>query len=317
MNRLWIIFIIFSLSPANAWHDVGHRATASIAFDAMSFEQQKSTIAILKSHPRFAKDFASRMPDSIARDSALVQDRWLLEQAAVWPDLIQTLDDEVRRVYNRSTWHYINEIIYLSESDESAFGGKFDHNMETTFEPPLRQNLNILQALRGNILVWRNDEFTNAEKAVALCWILHLTGDLHQPLHNVALFSKPYFPTGDRGGNSVEVVWGNETRNLHAVWDGLPTDMEDLEPSARTVLTIETDKIDDAAIDEWSSHHAGLARLFVYPPEVKAELLARLTSNQSPEVNLSREYLIRARSIARRQVNLAGHRIAGLLTEEY
>ena len=253
------------------------------------------------------------MPESVAAGTDAEQGRWLLGQAATWPDLIQTLDDEVRREYNRNRWHYINMIVYLEESDEAAFEGKFEHNMETRFEPPLRQNLNMIQALRGNLVVWRNASASDEEKAVALCWILHLTGDLHQPLHNVALFSKAYFPTGDRGGNNIEVFWEDGTRNLHAVWDGLPTTIESLEPSARTLLTIETDTVDDEAIDEWMSHHANLASRFVYPEDVRQQLLVRLSNSEPPLIELSREYLIRARSIARRQVNLAGHRIARLL----
>jgi hypothetical protein len=314
--RALIISILITLLgtlPAFAWHDVGHRATASIAFDAMTAEQQESVVEVLKAHPRFAEDFLAHMPDSLASDSNAAKGRWLLEQASIWPDLVESLDDDIRREYNRSRWHYINMIVYLDDDDEAAFDGKFDHNMVTIFEPPLRQNLNMIQALRGNLYVWRSGSATDEEKAVALCWILHLTGDLHQPLHNVALFSKPYFPTGDRGGNNIEVVWGDGSRNLHSVWDGLPTDMDTIEPSARTLLTIKTDTIDDAAIDEWLSHHAGLARLFVYPADVKDALLARLTKNDSPQIELSREYLIRARSIARRQVNLAGHRISVLL----
>jgi hypothetical protein len=308
-----MLILMLGSSPAFAWHDVGHRATASIAFDAMSSTQQELVTAVLRSHPRFEEDFMAHMPESVISGSDHDKSRWLLEQASVWPDLIQTLGDDIRQEYNRSRWHYINFIVYLAANDAAAFDGKFEHNMSTGFEPPLRQSLNIAQALRGNLVAWRDDSATDAEKAVALCWILHLTGDLHQPLHNVALFSKAYFPQGDRGGNSIDVVRGEETQNLHAVWDGLPTDMENLDPSTRTLLTIETDTIDDAAIDEWVSHHAGLARLFVYPPDVKEQLLARLNNNASPQIEVSREYLIRARSIARRQVNLAGHRIAALL----
>jgi len=314
--RTLIVSIVFSLigvSPALAWNDAGHRATTSIAFGAMTSDQQNAVIAILKAHPRFAEDFAAHMPESVSSDTDVAQGRWLLGQAAVWPDLVQTLDDDIRRQYNRSRWHYINMIIYLTEADEAAFAGKFEHNMETTFEPPLRQNLNIIQALRGNLLLWHNDSTSDADKAVALCWILHLTGDLHQPLHTVALFSKAYFPTGDRGGNDIEVALGDGTRNLHAVWDGLPTDMDSLEPSARTLLTIETDTVDDAAIDEWLGHHVSLARMFVYPEDVKAQLLSRLMNNEPPLISVSHEYLVRARSIARRQINLAGHRIARLL----
>lgn len=308
-----IVFLIIGASPAFAWHDAGHRKTAATAFNAMSSTEQEAAIGILSAHPRFAEDFEAHMPASVSSGTRDQKGLWLLGQASIWPDLVQTFDDEIRNVYNRSRWHYINNIVYLSEDDEAAFGGSFEHNMSTAFTPPLRQNLNIIQALRGNLVTWKSDTASDSEKAVALCWILHLTGDLHQPLHNVALFSKPYFPDGDRGGNSIDVVWEDGTRNLHAVWDGLPSTMVDLEPTARTLLTIETDTIDDAAIDEWLGHHASLAGMFVYTAEVKTQLLTRLENSQSPQVEVSREYLIRARSIVRRQVNLAGHRIAALL----
>ncbi|MDH3990912.1 MAG: S1/P1 nuclease, partial [Gammaproteobacteria bacterium] len=184
---------------------------------------------------------------------------------------------------------------------------------ETEFSPPIRQNLNIVQALRGNLQIWKSDSASEGEKAVAFCWILHLAGDLHQPLHTVALFSKEFFPKGDRGGNSIQVVWGGETKNLHAVWDGLPTNLESLEPSARTIRSINEDVVDDAAIDEWLSHHANLARKFVYTDELKSQLLGGLKNDELPEIVLSRNYLVAAESIARRQVNLAGYRIAKLV----
>ena len=308
-----LLICTLTTSQAVAWHDVGHRTTASIAFDAMTATQQRTVGAILRAHPRYEADFAALMPTEIRDGAEDFQNRWLLEQAATWPDLIQTLDDDVKAQYNRSRWHYINLIVFLEEADANTLDGQLTHNMSTLFAPPLRQNLNSIQALRGNLSIWQSDRSTNAEKAVALCWILHLVGDMHQPLHNVALFSKPWFPEGDRGGNSVDVKLATGVSNLHAVWDGLPTDLTDSTPTARTLRTIETETVDDSSIDEWLSHHAQLAERFVYPEAVKLQLITRLRAQQSPQVELSHEYMVRARSIARRQVNLAGHRITGLL----
>lgn len=300
-------------SPALGWGDKGHRTTAAIAFDAMSVARQQSVVTILRKHPRYVKDFAALMPLEIQEGDETSQGRWLLEQAAVWPDLIQGLGDEVRREYYRSRWHYINLLIFLKEEDAAALAGELEHNMSTEFTPPLRQNLNSVQALRGNLLVWHDDAATQAEKAVALCWILHIVGDMHQPLHNVALFSKAYFATGDRGGNDISVLTGDETKTLHWWWDSLPNEMDDIAPTARTQRTIKSDTIDDAAIDEWLHHHARLAEMFVYPDDIKTQVLDRVTAKQTPQIKLSHEYLVQARSIARRQINLAGHRIAGLL----
>lgn len=44
-----------------------------------------------------------------------------------------------------------------------------------------------------------------------LCFIVHIIGDLHQPLH---------VGNGtDRGGNDVDVTWYRDSTNLHSVWD--------------------------------------------------------------------------------------------------
>lgn len=311
ISTLLMAFLV--ATPAMGWHAVGHKATASIAFDYLDPARQADIVSVLRAHPRFEEDFASRMPDVVARGSDAQKGRWLFEQASIWPDLIQTLSEDIRREYNKSRWHYINRLVWLTNEDEAALKPQLDHNMETEFSPPMRQNLNIVQALRGNLQIWKSDSASEGEKAVAFCWILHLAGDLHQPLHTVALFSKEFFPKGDRGGNSIQVVWGGETKNLHAVWDGLPTNMESLEPSARTIRSINEDVVDDAAIDEWLSHHANLARKFVYTNELKSQLLSGLKNDELPEIVLSRNYLVAAESIARRQVNLAGYRIAKLV----
>jgi hypothetical protein len=318
VRKTFVLIIVGLLTslPALAWHEVGHKVTAAIAFDQLNQQQQNQVISVLREHPRFEQDFHSKMPDDISNGTEYEQGKWLLERASVWPDLVPRLGDAVRTQYNRSRWHYINMLVWLTDEDQAALEGQLDHNMVTVFTPPLRQNLNIVQALRGNLVVWRDDNATATDKAVALCWILHLAGDLHQPLHTVALFSSQYFPTGDRGGNSIEVRWEGDTKNLHAVWDGLPTIMKSLEPTPRTIRSINEDVVDDAAIDEWLSHHANLARKFVYTDDLKAQLLAEISASKPPTISLSHEYLIAGESIARRQVNLAGHRIAALLVSK-
>ena len=50
-----------------------------------------------------------------------------------------------------------------------------------------------------------------AKKVEALKWVVHLVGDLHQPLH--------VGRGADRGGNKIEVTWFGKPSNLHKVWD--------------------------------------------------------------------------------------------------
>ena len=61
-----------------------------------------------------------------------------------------------------------------------------------------------------------------AKRAIALTWLFHLVGDLHQPLHTVQLLTREY-SQGDRGGNQicVRVAPDRAPLDLHRLWDGL------------------------------------------------------------------------------------------------
>lgn len=66
----------------------------------------------------------------------------------------------------------------------------------------------------------RDPNATREEKALALRFIIHIVGDVHQPLHA---------GNGeDRGGNDVKVRWFGEETNLHSVWDSRLIDSRNL-----------------------------------------------------------------------------------------
>lgn len=69
----------------------------------------------------------------------------------------------------------------------------------------------IVRALIYFEKILRSKDSSQAKKQMALKWLVHLIGDLHQPLH--------VGRSGDRGGNSTEVVWFGKKTNLHKVWD--------------------------------------------------------------------------------------------------
>lgn len=61
---------------------------------------------------------------------------------------------------------------------------------------------------------------TTAERALFSRYLVHVAGDIHQPLHSVALFNET-FPNGDIGGNRIKVDLLNSTKNFnfHSFWD--------------------------------------------------------------------------------------------------
>ena len=311
MLALWLV-----ISPAYAWQSSSHKMTAGIAFTLLNEEQQQHVAAILHSHPRFKIDFAAAMPDAIAKGSESEQVLWMFERAAIWPEIVRHISQADRTRYDRPTWHYINLPVYLTEQDEAELAGKLDHNMSGSFEPPLRQNLNMVQALKGNLLVWRDATASDAEKAVAFCWILHLTGDVHQPLHNVALFSRTYFPKGDRGGNSIRIKYDDDVTNLHTIWDGLPNRFDNLSPDEATRELLSNDEAKTQSISAWSTQHHKIAMEHVYTEEVRRQILQQVGDKRNPEISLTPEYLAIAAAVARPQIIIAGHRIAALITND-
>eukprot|EP00658_Telonema_sp_P-2_P036531 TRINITY_DN26403_c0_g1_i3.p1 TRINITY_DN26403_c0_g1~~TRINITY_DN26403_c0_g1_i3.p1 ORF type:complete len:314 (+),score=55.42 TRINITY_DN26403_c0_g1_i3:94-1035(+) len=85
--------------------------------------------------------------------------------------------------------------------------------------------VNIVWAIRRCIISLRDPLESPLEQAIALRILIHLLGDLHQPLHNSELYSAA-FPNGDMGGNNVKVrTIAGERLNLHKFWDsgGGPT----------------------------------------------------------------------------------------------
>ena len=56
--------------------------------------------------------------------------------------------------------------------------------------------------------------------STSMRFLIHYTGDVHQPLHAMARVDNE-FPAGDRGGNSFPVKSLDGANNLHAVWDSV------------------------------------------------------------------------------------------------
>ena len=59
--------------------------------------------------------------------------------------------------------------------------------------------------------VLKNLKASKEDKKVALKFLVHLIGDLHQPLH--------VGKGNDKGGNDIKVKWFGEETNLHSIWD--------------------------------------------------------------------------------------------------
>lgn len=115
-----------------------------------------------------------------------------LSRVAVWADDMRS--DPAWEKGDQWRWHF------LSIDDGEA--------LETTARDPKGDALSTLES---SLATLRNPQASREDKATALKWLVHLVGDVHQPLH---VGRRP-----DRGGNEILVTWQGEISNLHSVWD--------------------------------------------------------------------------------------------------
>lgn len=110
---------------------------------------------------------------------------------------VSTYADEIKsnnkyRKYN--TWHYIN--MGLEENYENS-----EKNPEG----------DLVSGINKCIEVLKDEKSTKEDKNFHLKMLIHLIGDLHQPMH---IGKKE-----DKGGNDFQVQWFGQGTNLHSVWD--------------------------------------------------------------------------------------------------
>lgn len=207
---LMLLGILGSRSCHAFWAQ-GHHAIAVLAFEKLSPEDQAELIRILKQHPRFEQDF--KIPESIRGNQRAI-DRWWIGVAGEWPDLIRG-----NETYDRPTWHYqLGATLVIGDVDYPEDPGPLPEGATLA-----TQELYIVQAIELCHKVFHDKTQSDADRAIALCWLTHLVADAHQPCHAGSLYSEKAFPQGDRGANAIPVkVEGQPNiKNLHAFWDSL------------------------------------------------------------------------------------------------
>ena len=144
-------------------------------------------------------------------------------------------------------------------------------------------------------------------------------GDVHQPLHTVALFTADY-PDGDRGGNRVfvRIKPGGEIVNLHALWNTLIlrsnryAEARDVGKALRIRPDLAREKLTELGVADfegWGQESFELARHVAY---LDGKPLGSPTRDDSTPA-VPDGYNARAKDVAERRIVLAGYRLASVL----
>ena len=205
-GRVLALFLCLLL-PAQAfgWNEKGHLAIARLAWLKLSACDRQKCSAILSTHPHYTEYLSADKPEKLAADE------WAFMRAAYWPDWVRSNHSEE---FNRPTWHYITAAYVPPYSQLKA-------SDLTGSEPNV---VTQISASLEKIAVG-----SPADRAIYLCWLLHLVGDIHQPLHCCSQLSE-LFPQGDQGGNLALVrIAGGMPVRLHFAWDAMLGDELDIE----------------------------------------------------------------------------------------
>jgi hypothetical protein len=170
--------------------------------------------------------------------------------------------------------------------------------------PELPDPPHVLSRIATAMTFLANGGGTAQEKVDEMSWLIHLIGDIHQPLHCAEHISALH-PGGDRGGNSFKIH--GKGSNLHSLWDSSVdfknTDEDELVLSLmqeHTRATLAADlQVNDA--EAWARTSFALAKKHAYQP---------LHENPAKPPTPSATYLKSANKVGRRQAALAGYRLA-------
>ncbi len=324
---LCVIVLLAGGSSAWAWNPVGHMAIASMAYDELPAARRAELAELLKDHPRYEVDFRGAIPADVPVEQ---RDRWIFMRAAIWPDVARSFTGADLAAYHRPIWHYLDIPVFLDDPARDAIHPHFDLDYH---KATAEQLMNAVQALHKNLDDLNDPMVHRGKKAVALCWVLHLAGDLHQPLHGAALFSTGRFrqlPAGDRGGNEIHVhekeglLASFKTPNLHALWDcalGIDESYPALMNVAEAIkaerggVASSVAKLDPA---DWAQESNAVAQEVVYTREVLALVRAGEANPKEPLAvfEITDEYMKAAREAARKRAAMAGLRTAAILRGE-
>ncbi|MFK3846030.1 S1/P1 nuclease [Stenotrophomonas sp. NPDC078853] len=203
-----------------------------------------------------------------------------LSGIAPWADQLRATDRDLGR--RSAKWHYINM------AEDGCIYDAPKHCPDGNC---------VIEALKQQTLILSDRNRSDAERTQALKFVVHLVGDIHQPMH--AGYGH------DKGGNDFQLQFNGRGTNLHSLWDSgllntrkLDDDgyLKVLQSLPRPSLARRVDLRRDAAAWAESSCRVAVEH-GVYPASRK----------------LDNDYTERYRPVAEGELRIAGERLAQLL----
>jgi hypothetical protein len=226
-----------------------------------------------------------------------------IANAATWADKFRDANIDNSRQRTRQ-WHFVDIELAAPNFDEACFN-----------HPPIPSGKTASNGPADDCVADKVEEFAGElsnpatdleEQVVALKFVLHFVGDLHQPLHDA--------DDHDRGGNDKRVsAPGFKAGNLHHFWDTEFVDQ--LGPDAKTIASDLTGHITKDQVMQWQ-----VGKIADWAQE-SFQIAKDDAYGQLPEPNargsyrLSDDYVTGATQDVSLQLSKAGVRLASILNK--
>lgn len=310
---LFASILLLTSFPVAAWDEVGHKITAYIAWQRMTPATRERVIKILREAPedsQLATFYASNGYVGAGVRGEESRHRAFFMMSAYWADIVRDREFPVRqRKYHHSNWHYSDRFWTLRD-------GKIEY-----LPAPDDGGLGLAKVIEFDKVI--SSSAPDAEKAIAIAWLEHLIGDLHQPLHTSARVTGTE-PKGDQGGNLFSLTPKGTPRdkqeNLHWFWDSIVMrnipnsengcEAEYIDPLAEKFMKKHPYEKMRARLlpgryEEWVTESLKLAQEDVFSPDLKRWEMP------------STDYKKKALKIAEEQLALAGYRMGDLFNQAF
>jgi hypothetical protein len=297
--------------PAFGWNERGHMSVAYIAYKQLTPVTRDRVNALLKLNPKY-NDWAATVDQQAPTASADDKNLMIFMIATTWADKIKGDPSYTKDGSQNGNRPDGSPDPGKNAGYDDLLMHKYWHFIDTPFSTdgtPLpaipTPNAQDRIALFRSVLA--STSAADGLKSYDLAWLLHLVGDIHQPLHASTRVSSTD-PEGDAGGNLVKLTCNKCV--LHAFWDNLLGTQNKLKtvmkaarklPKADEALAARSDEKD------WIAESFQEAQQNVY--------VAPIAAGNGP-FTLTSAYKKAAGKLAKQRVALAGMRLANLLNTE-
>jgi len=288
-------------------------AVGWVTYQHLNADTKAAVNKLIAENPSYQK-WKSSLPNGLSSDD---QNLYLFMIATTWPDQIKSdssyHDDGPNGGNTPPTTGATTNIGYADKARH-----KYRHFIDVPFSPdstplppiPYPNAETEIAVLRQTL---ESTKATKPLQSYDLVWLLHLVGDIHQPLHCTARFTSTQ-PTGDSGGNGVKFCPVSDqscSGNLHAFWDDLlgPTSGTPQQvATAAAALPAVNVSANDLDVHTWIEESFQLAQSAAYiNPPIK---------NGAGPYFYDDTYAQNALAVAQKRVVQAGLRLANILNTE-